>query len=372
VPAADQSIDTPGVDMHDDRNNGGDMIGRIQLVVVGCLILASTARAAEPNRFEYTEPHMGVPFKLVFYAGDQGHANKAARAAFDRIAELNGRLSDYDPQSELTGLSRTAGSGKTVALSDDLWTVLLQAQRLAEQSEGAFDVTVGPYVRLWRRARRTGEMPREVYLRSAADAVGYRHLKLDPDSRAARLNQPEMRLDLGGIAKGYAADEALAVLREHGVQSALVDASGDIATGDPPPGRAGWRIGIAPLEPEAAPSRYLELANMAVATSGDTWQYVEIEGKRYSHIVDPKTGLGLTRRSSVTIIAPDGMTADSLASAVSVLGPERGIALVEATERAEALLLWREDDELRSARSSGFSTYVVDEPSPAEAASPQR
>ncbi|MEX0936975.1 MAG: FAD:protein FMN transferase [Pirellulales bacterium] len=347
------------------------MIGRIRAVVVGWVILASAAHAAEPTRFELTEPHMGVPFKLVFYAGERGHANKAARAAFDRIEQLNSRLSDYDPQSELTELSRTAGSGKTVALSDDLWTVLAAAQRLAEQSEGAFDVTVGPYVRLWRRARRTGEMPRAEYLRSAAEAVGYGHLKLDPESHTARLTQQEMRLDLGGIAKGYAADEALAVLREHGIESALVDASGDIAAGDPPPGRAGWRIGIAPLEQDAAPSRYLELANMAVATSGDTWQYVEIDRKRYSHIVDPKSGLGLTRRSSVTIIAPDGMTADSLASAVSVLGPERGIALVEATERAEALLHWREDDELRTAQSSGFDAYLSGK-TPADAASPQQ
>jgi thiamine biosynthesis lipoprotein len=119
----------------------------------------------------------------------------------------------------------------------------------------------------------------------------------------------------------------------------LIDVGGDIVLGDPPPGSSGWRIGVAPLKPDQPPSRYLRLANVAIATSGDAWQHVEIDGRRYSHIVDPHTGLGLTDRSSVTVIAPSGMAADALASAVSVLGPQRGIKLIEATADTAALIV---------------------------------
>ncbi len=148
-----------------------------------------------------------------------------------------------------------------------------------------------------------------------------------------------MRLDLGGIAAGYAMDEALAVLRSQGVTRALLDASGDIVVGDPPPGERGWRIGVAPQTADGPPSQYVVLSNASVTTSGDAFQHVEIGGKRYSHVVDPHTGLGLTDRSAVTLIARDGITADSYATAVSVLGPKRGLELVEATPGAAALIV---------------------------------
>jgi len=294
---------------------------------------------ASPGRFEYSQVQMGVPFKLVLYAHDERIANRAAKAAFARIKQLNGILSDYDEKSELSKLSSTAGSGKSMAISDDLRFVLRRSQRLSKQSAGAFDVTVGPLVRLWRRARRRKRMPALQRLAEASKAVGYRFLQLDLPGRTARLLQPGMRLDLGGIAKGYAADQALAVLQKMGVRRALVDGGGDIALGDPPPGKDGWRIGVAPLNAKAKPSRYLTLRNRAVATSGDAWQFVELNGKRYSHIVNPATGLGLTDRSSVTIVAPDCITADSLASAVSVLGPVKGIALVDKTKGVSAFIV---------------------------------
>jgi len=217
--------------------------------------------------------------------------------------------------------------------------VLTRAQLLSQRSGGAFDVTVGPVVRLWRRARRRREMPSAERLQAARVLVGYALVRLDPDRRAVELAKSGMRLDLGGIAKGYAADEALAMLRERGVGRALIDAGGDIRLGDPPPNRRGWLIGVAPLERDARPSRYLWLSRVAIATSGDTWQYVEIDGRRYSHLVDPRTGLGLTDHSSVTVIAPDCITADSLASAASVLGPDRGLKLIDETPGAAALIV---------------------------------
>ena len=170
--------------------------------------------------------------------------------------------------------------------------MLSRSQLLAAQSEGTFDITVGPIVKLWRRARRSKEMPSPERLAEARRAVGYRYLQLDPKKHTARLLRPGMRLDLGGIGMGYAVDESLALLRSLGITRALLDASGDIGVGDPPPGKEGWKIGIAPYAADAPPSRYLILANAAVTTSGDAFQHVDIGGKRYSHVVDPRTGLG--------------------------------------------------------------------------------
>jgi len=296
-------------------------------------------QAEDPGRFEFSQVQMGVPWKLILYADDEQSAKAAADAAFAKVAALNTILSDYDPASELSRLSDTAGSGKWVPVSGDLWLVLCRAQELAAESEGAFDVTVGPLVRLWRRSRRQKELPSPERLAEALAAVGYKHLEVDPTKPVVRLAKSGMRLDLGGIAMGYAADEALEVLRSHGVSRAMIDASGDILLGDAPPGKEGWRIAVDPAADDDTPLGFVTLTNAAVTTSGDTFQFVEIGGKRYSHIVDPKTGLGLTDHSSVVVVAQDCITADSLDTAALVMGPEAALKLIEATHGAAAVIL---------------------------------
>jgi thiamine biosynthesis lipoprotein len=144
-------------------------------------------------------------------------------------------------------------------------------------------------------------------------------------------------------------------LQKHGIDRALINAGGDLIAGDPPPEREGWRLGVAPLQPDQPPSRLLVLANCGVATSGDAWQYVELEGQRYSHIVDPRTGIGLTRRSSVTVVARDGMVGDGLASAISVLGPEKGLRLVEQYPDAACRILTVQEGKPVEHTSKGWS-----------------
>lgn len=294
---------------------------------------------AEAQRYSYQRVLMGAPVKLILYSETEATANLAAEAAYERIAALDRVLSDYKTDSELSKLSATAGAGRKVPLSDDLWAVLERSQKLAKATAGAFDVTVGPYVRLWRRARRNKEFPSAERLTEARAAVGYKKLRLDPSGHTAELLSPGMRLDLGGIATGYAVDEAMRVLKRHGIGRALIDASGDILVSDPPPGEPGWKIGIAPLESTGPPSRYVSLRNMAITTSGDAFQHVVLNGKRYSHIVDPATGLGLTDSATVVVIAGDCITADSQATAVSVLGPEKGLRLIASTDRAAAYIV---------------------------------
>ena len=325
-----------------------------KLCLVGAWLVAAPAAAEGLDRYEFTQPQMGVSLRIVLYAENEEAANRAAMAAMARVRELNGILSDYDAKSELNRLGRSAGQRRYVAVGDDLWRVLRRAGQVAAQSDGAFDMTVGPYVRLWRRAGKTGSLPTDGELEKARSAVGYRHVLFDERCQAVALTRPDMRLDLGGIAKGYAADEALAVLRTAGIDRALVDLGGDIALGEAPPGRQGWKIGIAPWKADARPSRFLLVRRASVATSGDAWQFVEIAGRRYSHIIDPRTGRGLTERISVTVVAPDGTTADSLASAVSVLGPERGLKLIEATPGAAALVVRKVDGNVEQYESQRF------------------
>ncbi len=327
------------------------------------LMLCSCARfnTREPStlsRYEFNEPQMGVPFRMVFYARSEIEAETASLAAFSRIKQLNGVLSDYDPDSELSKLSRTSGSGQRVKVSEDLWFVLSRAQRMAERSGGAYDITVGPVVNLWRKARREGKLPDADRLAEARKAVGYRNLRLDPTLQTAELLVANMRLDLGSIAKGFAVDEGLRVLGEHGIKRALVAGAGDLAVSEPPPGKEGWRIEIAPLDaPDAPEKKFVLLKKAALGTSGDLFQRLEIEGKRYSHIVDPHTGIGLTDHSLVNAIAKDCVTANTLATTASVLGPEKGLKLAEKTRGAAIRILRRPHGVIEEYESSGFKRF---------------
>lgn len=303
---------------------------------------------------------MGVPFRIVLYASNREHAENAAQAAFRRVEQLNQKLSDYETDSELNELSRTSGEGRAVPVSDDLWYVLSEGQKLARRSEGAFDMTVGPYVSLWRRARRMKELPDGKLLAEAANAVGYEKVMLDPSQRRVTLKASGMKLDLGGIAKGYAVDEAMKVVRKAGVKSALIAASGDIAVSDPPPGLAGWKIGLVDLEDSPnLPKASLILRHRAVSTSGDAAQHLEINGTRYSHIVDPRTGIGLTDHSLVTVVARTCTASDSLATAISVLGPANGLDWVSRQSDVEVRILRPSNrGGIERVQSPGFARLV--------------
>ena len=281
------------------------------------------------QKYEFQQIRMGVPVKIVLYAPGEEVANKAAEAAFARFKELDRILSDYDPDSEVSQLCRQP-AGTTVKVSQDLATILDWSLRYSRESEGAFDVSVGPLIKLWRISRRRKELPGPAQLAEAKHRCGYQSVQLNTKEQTVTLLKEDMQLDFGGIAQGYAADEALKILKTHGLSRVLIDASGDLVLGDPPPGKDFWKIEVEPLKQgqDNAPPTYLALKNCSVTTSGDAYQFVEIAGQRYSHIVDPSTGLGLTRRSSVTVLAPTGIEADALATMISILGPEAGLKLL--------------------------------------------
>ena len=295
------------------------------MIAFALLVTAFSPPRPELTRFEFSQVHMGMPVRIVLYAADTTSAERSARAAFARVAELDAVLSDYRPDSELNRLSATTGGW--VPISALLGGVLVRALEVAEASDGAFDPTIGPLTSLWREARRTRRLPADSELADARARVGWRYLRVDSAKLAARLDRTGLRLDLGGIAKGYILQEALTVLTSQGTPRALVEAGGDIVVGDAPPGKTGWRVDVPGADAPFA-KRAAALTHAAVSTSGATVQFVEIGGTRYSHIVDPRTGVGVTHDLVTSVIARDGATADALATALNVLGPEKGAKLL--------------------------------------------
>lgn len=314
------------------------------LLIALISLQAGACRSAPLQRFEYSEVAMGGRARIVVYASDQAMAEGACRDAFARIAFLEDIMSDYRPTSEISRLCAKSG-GPPVKVTPELFFILRKSRELSRRSGGAFDVTVGPLVKLWRKARKTGVLPPQDEINAARKLVGWHRMTLDSEASTVQLKEPGMQLDLGGIAKGYACDEALRILKQAGIKSALVEMGGDMVVSGPPPGTKGWEIEVlnagstfnvqrsgfkvqgSTSKVQGSGANTARLVNCAISSSGDTEQYVEIGGVRYSHIVDPRTGIGLTDRIAVTIIAPNGVTSDGLSTAVSVLGAKRGRTL---------------------------------------------
>ncbi len=300
----------------------------------------------QEQRYEFKKGLMGSPFRLVLYASSDSLAEEAAGHAFARIEELNESLSDYRDGSEINRLSATSGSGKWIVVSDDLFNILFISKKISRRTRGAFDVTVGPAVQLWRRAMRRNSFPTESELKAAKRVVGYRHVKLRCQTKSVKLTRPNMRLDVGGIGKGYAADEAMKVLERMGIKSVLIDAGGDVTLNDPPPGKASWEISVYSGHPQDSSTMTIPLTNAGVATSGATYRYLEHEGTRYSHIVNPKTGVGLRFHVRTTVVAPGGALADALATALSVAGVKRSKKIIRKFPGIKVWLLETDGGEI--------------------------
>jgi len=310
--------------------------------------ICQTTVAAELQRYTFEEIGMGIPVRIVICAENESVATVTAEEAFRRVHELDAIMTDYDSDSELMQLCRQGGkTGEPVPVSDDLFRVLKKSKQISTESCGAFDITVGPVVRLWRRARRLHQFPEQRLLDDARAVVGNDLWEIDDKAQTVTIKKDKVLFDLGGIAKGDIIDHAIVTLKNQGITAALVDAGGDIrAYGIPPKDNSaktndanGWVIGISAHGKEIGRvNSDIVSDGIAMASSGDLSRYVILDGIRYSHIIDPKTGVGLTNQTAATVFAPDAITADALATALSILPPEAGLKLLAQYEGTTAMI----------------------------------
>ncbi|GGD42364.1 hypothetical protein GCM10011514_02900 [Emticicia aquatilis] len=265
---------------------------------------------------------MGTMFRVVVYASDSALARDITKKAYVRLDELNMVLSDYREDSEVNTLCRTSGSGQYVKVSADLWNILQASAKAAQLSEGNFDVTIGPLTQLWRRMKRQKQLPTPTQISEAKAKIGIDKIVFNEKNQSVMLNTKGMRLDFGGIGKGFAEDEMMKVLKENGIKSALIEAGGNIVVSNSPTDSpTGWEIII-------NKEKYF-LKNCGISTSGDAYQFVEIEGKKYAHILDPKTGIGYAEPHQVSIIAKDGTISDWLSTALYLMPTDSGRKLAK-------------------------------------------
>lgn len=311
------------------------------LLIFAALVTFVSPLRAQEQRYTFEKGLMGSPFKLVFYTSSDSIAQLAADRAFKRVEELNEIMSDYRDGSEINRLSATSGSGKWVPVSKDLFDILAASQDISAKTGGVFDATLGPVVQMWRHATRKGIFPPEEEIRDALARTGYSKLKMDKKTHRIMLMQKGMRLDIGGLGKGYAAEEAIKELKKLGITSAMMDAGGKIVLTNPPPGTKGWNINVSNGSDSL---KAMQLSNVALATSGPTYRYMEYKGVRYSHIVDPKTGIGLLFHVRTTVISPDGTVADALATAFSVAGIEKSKKYLKRFKGSKVWLVEKQGD----------------------------
>ena len=299
---------------------------------------------------------MGTIARIMVTAENEQQANEAINTAFDKIFQVDELMSDYDPNSLLSKVNQNAFN-KPIAVDTALFEVLTAAKAYSCLSDGAFDVTIGPVVQLWRKAKEDNTAPTPEAIAKAKESVGHENLILDTENMTVQFAKDGMSLDLGGIAKGYAIDKAIEILQNAGVKGAMVDIGGDLRCfGTPANGKQHWLIGLQDPQNEEDILLVLNMDDMAVATSGDYRRFVMIDDQKHSHIINPATADSAADLSSVTLIALTATAADALATAVTVLGNEKGLALVETLAESEAFIIQSNNGKLE--KSSGADIFL--------------
>lgn len=276
-------------------------------VVVAYLAQAglSGARTTPLVKVEHRDEVMGSTFAVALYGEDRAHLDAAARAALDEAHRIDAFLSNYKPDSEWSTINRAAGR-QPVQVSAELLALLADCLRYSAESDGAFDITVGPLVRAWGFYKGEGKLPKRGVVETARRQVGYRHVRLDHTARTVRFDAPGVELDPGGIGKGYAVDRMAALLAARGVTTFLISASGStiFGRGAPPDESRGWPIAIDAPRDRGVTAATVFLENMAISTSSSAEKFFWQDGRRYSHIIDPRTGRPARGTASVSVIAP--------------------------------------------------------------------
>jgi thiamine biosynthesis lipoprotein len=299
---------------------------------------------------------MGSAFNLIIVSADSNKANHLARKSYELVDSLNHIFSNYDSSSELSKINASAGL-LPYKMSTAMLDLVQKSQYAYIQSKGAYDISIGPLSSLWRKARKAKLFPEASTVLATKKLVGFAQIKINKRLGTIFLPNANMQLDFGGIAKGYIAQWVINFLKANGIQQALVDAGGDIVMSGPPLNQQGWLIGVnLPETTDQLLNKKLQLSNCSVATSGDVYQFIEYKGVKYSHIINPLTGYGVTNLRNVTIVAKTGATADWLATACSIL-PIKEAKQLAISHQAALLITTLKNGKLVFEATPNFKNY---------------
>jgi len=320
------------------------------------LLLLPFTVSAQLKRFEFSEKKMGSSFNIIFYHADSAEAVILAKKCFLIVDSLNNIFSDYSSESEVGKLALQTNQ-TNIKVSDELFSMIIRSKDAWERSGKTFDITIGALTQLWRKAKKENRLPSETEINAAKELTGFKNLSINERSKTISFKKQGVRLDFGGIVPGYAAQRVIDFLKTKNINIALADASGDIVMSDAPPRKDGWTIGInLPENENEIWGKKLELKNFAVSTSGDVYRYTIHNGKKYSHIIDPKTGYGVISKRNVTVITKYGADADWLATACSILPIKRALKLAKK-EHASILIATMSGEKIVTYKSKSFDKY---------------
>jgi thiamine biosynthesis lipoprotein len=331
--------------------------------MAGGLSLFPDCDAAGKPLTEYRQARyiMGTVVEIVVATTDKQMADRAMADGFQALQQVDQRMSVYRPHSDLSRINRRAAH-TWVHVDSYLLSVTAEALRMSRLSDGALDVTILPLMRLWGFVQQAGRSPTEAELQATLSRVDYRHVHLDLSRGTIHFSRAGVELDLGGIAKGFAVDQAVAALLAHGANHALVNAGGDLFALGTATSESAWVVDIQHPHRADRSLATLEVHNRSVATSGHYEKYFEQYGKRYCHLIDPRTGYPVEDVASVTVLAETAMQADAISTAAFVLGPDKGFALIERLPNVEGMMAVerREASEALSIRiSNGLKDAVT-------------
>ena len=333
------------------------MYSSIKTFILFVLVLINQHTFSQTKRYRFSEQKMGSEFTILLYHSDSNKAQIAASNAFKIADSLNYSFSDYLINSEVSKLSKTAGTDQWVRVSADLMEIIEKSNYAWIKSKGTFDITVGRLTKLWRKNKKDKKLPNQDSLKIALGTTGMKFVQINKNLGLIKLKKKGTQIDLGGIGKGFAAQKMLDYLKSQNITTALCDAAGNMAIGDAPPDTNGWNIAVQiPNKTQTLLNQMLQITNRSISTSGDLYQYFEVNKKKYSHIINPKTGLGITSQKQVTIICENATRADWLSTACCILPTKKALNLAKK-ENAEILIIESKNHKMIQTKSKKFFRF---------------
>ena len=311
-----------------------------KLLLVYFLLLSNIA-TAQPTTSTKVISLMGSRFELVAISENESIRKKSIEAAIDEITGIENLISSWKPNSETSQINIKAGI-EPVWVSEKLFNLIERTKKISNLANGAFDISFNSLDPIWTFDGRTMQAPDSTLIRASVSKINFRNIILNRQKQTVFLKEKGMKIGFGAIGKGYAANRAKMIMMEHGVKNGLINAGGDLIAWGKQENGDQWQVGIADPAKEKKYIAWLSVSDMSVVTSGNYEKFIIIDGKKYGHIIDPKTGYPVEGIQSVTLVSPDAELSDALATSVFVLGVDKGLKLVNTLKNVECLII---DDE---------------------------